>query len=603
MTGYVIAVLSSMVLLTVDLTAQQPRDNQRRALTGTAMITGVVLSAESPSRPLRRVFVRISGTELEMSRSTITTDDGRFTFDSLPSGRYTVMASKDGYVSFASGAVRAGRPGRPVVLAAGENRQMSMQLPRGAVITGMLRDPQGDPLPGLRVVVLSMRFAAATGEQRLTVVPDREAVTDDRGVYRLFGLEAGSYLVSALPRFPNAGVASEVIPMSRDEVQRALSELQEQRASPRPGMPARSTRAPAPGAAARGIGVSFAPTYYPGTTTEARAKAVDLATGEVRTGVDFDLDYVPLASVDGFVSIPSGARVQLTLFTANPDTPYRTTTAATVGQDGRFRFRRVAPGHYVIAARAFSTPASVTPGSAPNLWGKTEVVVAGDDIEGVGLVLEPGMTLAGELVFEGTTVPPALNGFRLPLQVMARGSVSVPFPTPVVEGSQIVLRGVVPGHYLFLASPQGIRTRVGPWWLKSIVMDDREVLDRPLEILPNTNTLRVTFSDRASQLFGVVTDRDGTPVADSYVVVFSEDARTWFHHSRRVAAVQLNNEGRYAVSNLPAGSYFLAVSSDLENNEWFDPARLSELRATASRVTVTENQVVSRNITVGGRQK
>ncbi len=86
-------------------------------------------------------------------------------------------------------------------------------------------------------------------------------------------------------------------------------------------------------------------------------------------------------------------------------------------------------------------------------------------------------------------------------------------------------------------------------------------------------------------------------------MVFSEDEKTWFHHSRRVAAVQPDSQGRFTVSNLPAGNYFLAVSSDLENNEWFDPARLSELRATASRVTVTENQVVSRNITVGGRQK
>ncbi len=85
-------------------------------------------------------------------------------------------------------------------------------------------------------------------------------------------------------------------------------------------------------------------------------------------------------------------------------------------------------------------------------------------------------------------------------------------------------------------------------------------------------------------------------------MVFSEDAKIWFHHSRRIAAIQLDPQGRYAVSNLPAGNYFVAVTSDIENNEWFDPNRLVELRANASRMTIGEHQAVTRNITVGERR-
>nr|MBA3641592.1 carboxypeptidase regulatory-like domain-containing protein [Acidobacteriota bacterium] len=92
MTKSILALLFPVMLLSVDAAAQQPRDNQRRVSSGTATITGVVMSAESQPRPLRRVRVRISGTELEISQSTITTDDGRFAFDSLPAGRYTVSA-------------------------------------------------------------------------------------------------------------------------------------------------------------------------------------------------------------------------------------------------------------------------------------------------------------------------------------------------------------------------------------------------------------------------------------------------------------------------------------------------------------------------------
>ncbi len=240
-----VALLSAMLLCAPNVAAQQPRDNQQRAVTGTASITGVVLGAETPPRPLRRTRVTISGSELELSRTTITTDEGRFTFDSLPAGRYTVSASKDGYASLAFGAVRPGRPGGLVTVAAGEVRQIRMQLPRGAVITGMLRDPQGDPAPGIPVVVLSRRFAPASGEQRLVPVPGINVSTDDRGIYRVFGLAAGSYLVTALPRFPFTGFPGEVTAASRDEIQRAMAEVQERRTSSRPGMPA-TDPAPAP---------------------------------------------------------------------------------------------------------------------------------------------------------------------------------------------------------------------------------------------------------------------------------------------------------------------------------------------------------------------
>jgi hypothetical protein len=186
---------------------------------------------------------------------------------------------------------------------------------------------------------------------------------------------------------------------------------------------------------------------------------------------------------------------------------------------------------------------------------------------------------------------------RLPLQVRSTGPSGAPLPAPVVEGTQIVLREAIPGVYQYSSAPQGSRSRVGPWWLKSITIDDREILDRPLEIPRSATRLRVTFSDRASELSGFVSDAAGTPITDSYVVVFSEDARTWFQHSRRVAGIPLNAQGRYTVANLPAGDYFVAVSRDLETNEWFDPERLTELRAAASRVTIRENETVSRNIT------
>src|SRR5687767_4843396 len=462
MTRIILALSCSLLLLSTHAAAQQPRDNQRRAIAGNAVVTGLVVSADAPARPLRRVRVTISGSELDVARSTITTDEGQFSFESLPAGRYTLTAAKDGYATTAFGAVRPGRPGRSVTVAYGETRRLRMQLPRGAVITGVVRDPYGDPAAGLNVVVLSRRFAPGTGEQRLQTTATN-AATDDRGIYRVFGLAAGSYLVTALPRFSAVGGAGgEVTTVSREEIQRALSEVQGGRTSSRPGMPASTPPAPAP--PLRRASLSVAPTYFPGTAEESRATAITVAAGEVRTGVDFDLDYLPLVSVEGHVSAPPDARVQVMLSKADPDSPYQTTTTAIPGQDGRFTFRRVQPGHYVIQARAYSQAARAAGTLQASFWGRTEIIVAGEDLEGVGVPLEPTLNLLGDLVFEGTTNPPSLDGFKLPLQVAPRGLGTVPFPAPVVQGSQVVLLGVAPGTYRFMSTPQGIRTRIGPWW-------------------------------------------------------------------------------------------------------------------------------------------
>jgi hypothetical protein len=588
MTRYTGIPLALVLLLVSDPAAQQPRDHQRSDSTGKARVTGLVVADDEEGRPLRRTRVMISGSELALSRTAITSDEGLFSFDELPPGDYTLTASKEGYVPMSFGASRPGRPGRPLPLTGDGSRHVEFRLPRGAVITGVIRDPQGDPAPGVSVALLSHRFSPAAAEREFVPVPGiAPAVTDDRGVYRIFGLSAGSYLVTALPRLPGPPGLAEILPVSKEDVQQALAEMRDRRASARPGMPAPSRSAPS--VIERRAGVSYAPTYFPGTIFEARATAIELAPGQQRTGIDFDLDYVSLAIVEGFVTMPPGMRVQLRLMKADPASPYQGAMGASATADGRFVFPRVPPGHYAIHARAF--PASVRTGATPaesTFFARTEIIVSGERVDGVTLSLEPALTLTGRMTFESSeAAPPMLENFRLPLQIGSRGTA---FPSVVVNGDRVTLQGVVPGPYRFMSTPHGIRARVGRWWLKSIRIDDAEVLDTALTIPPASTQLDVTFSDRASELSGRVTDAAGAPVTGAFAVIFSENPASWFPHSRRVAAVRLNAEGRYVVWNLPSGDYRLAVSADLENNEWFDPERLETLRLGAVRLTLADNE-------------
>ncbi len=78
-----------------------------------------------------------------------------------------------------------------------------MTIARGGVITGIVRDIGGRPVPGVNVRVLKLGYNAVTGERTLGA-PSTGSVglTDDRGEYRAYGLPPGGYLVAVVPSRP-----------------------------------------------------------------------------------------------------------------------------------------------------------------------------------------------------------------------------------------------------------------------------------------------------------------------------------------------------------------------------------------------------------------
>ena len=83
-------------------------------------------------------------------------------------------------------------------------------MARGAVITGAVRDTQGEPQPG--VIVRVLRFVTKDGHGQLERPPGilEDAVTDDEGTYRVYGLPPGDYVVGSI-RFSDSGGPSSII--------------------------------------------------------------------------------------------------------------------------------------------------------------------------------------------------------------------------------------------------------------------------------------------------------------------------------------------------------------------------------------------------------
>ena len=133
--------------------------------------------------------------------SSVRTTTADSLFGELPAGSFTLSASKPGFVETFYGSKHPGRgPGVRIAVTSGQRVEISLKILPGAVITGVVSDSRGYPISGVAVQAVELR-----GQGRVSDSAVR-AVSDDRGMYRLFGLAPGDYVISANPRLVPYGL-------------------------------------------------------------------------------------------------------------------------------------------------------------------------------------------------------------------------------------------------------------------------------------------------------------------------------------------------------------------------------------------------------------
>lgn len=613
------------------------RDASGQPAVGTASISGIVV-VDGAGTPVRRARVSVAAPELRGGRAVLTDDQGRFSFEALPAGRFTLTATKSGYVSGAYGAKRAGRPGTPIQLTDGQELTgLTVPMPRGGVITGIVVDEYGEPAPG--TPVRALRYVMQTGERRLQQAGQDQA--DDRGMYRIFQLQPGEYIVNAVPRNQNESDIREFITTQ-------ISSLVQQAQAEGINVTALANAAGGGPAIAGRIGqlqqqlaeyesdrpTAYAPVYYPGTTTPESAVSVALGAGEERSGVDFRLQLVPTSRVSGLVvtpegALPSGTQVALLPRSATiPLVPGIGRSMARVGGDGRFAFNNVTPGDYSLQARAtVLEDGTVAPGFGRGrggeprqiLWAATDVSVGGMPLPDVVLTLQTGMTVSGQVRFEGGNAPEDLSNIRVTLnprgsETFNLGGIS---PAQTDASGRFTIQGVAPGAYsvtAMLGGGGGGRGRgggrgaplpgiaSGSWTLKSALHEGRDLLDFPVEIGPNESlqNVQIIYSDQTQELTGTIQDTSGRPTADFTIIVFPTDTNYWVPQSRRITATRPGTDGQFSFRGLPPGQYGLTAVTDVEPGEWYDPAFLEQLSTASIPIRLAEGERKVQDIRVAG---
>jgi hypothetical protein len=604
----------------------QVRDATARATAGTSVITGTVATDDPSPRPLGRAVVTVRAAELPVPRSAITDDQGRYTVGNLPAGRYTVGATKQGYVASAYGARRMGRPGIPVMLGADQRFEANIAMTPAGVLTGVIGDELGQPLPGVRVFALDARRPVAPSPRPGSSAgsPGIGVETDDRGVYRIFNLVPGDYLVVATP---TASVPGDILRPSTTEIDRVLARLG---APQPPGLASTSATAPA---AVSASAETLAAVYFPGTPILSDATRVSVGRGEVRDGLNFAVRAVPVVTIEGTVIAPSGTLPQYVEMSIVPANTLRFFALASANPQltqspdtsGRFRYSTIVPDRYTIVARAGSLPPpGIGPGgltvagvpsgvmtSAETMYAVEEVEVTGQPVSGVTLRLQRGSHVSGKVVFDATTqaVPADLTGIRVTVQPLDSSSSTV-LGTRI--GSRLSSRqymqlrpdgtfefpGLAPDAYTVVCT---VPAAAGSgWWLRSAMAGERDVLDTSLELRlgADVSNLVLTLTDRHSELSGMLQTPAGSPASEFFIVAMPADQALRLPGSRRIVSTRPGTDGRFRFVDLPAGEYLLVALSDLQPDELQRADFLAEIARAGVRVALSQGEKKTQDLQI-----
>lgn len=363
-----------------------------------------------------------------------------------------------------------------------------------------------------------------------------------------------------------------------------------------PGRGASTAEAEQPAEAA----TTFVPSFYPGVPSPADAVQVPVGPGQEVSGIDFPLQLFRAVRVSGVVTSAGGEAItggQVFLSAEDARGGLSPTNySGRVGPGGAFSIGAVATGRYVITARVASDVADP-------LFGMQTLSLGDQDLSGVAVTARSGGWLSGSVAFEqsaDTPSPGNLGRMRVqavpltPAQFGGRGGGAGAAAFDPRDGT-FVCDDVPPGVWTIAVS--GVAS---PWIVKGVFQAGRDVTDTGIESRPGTGIedLKVLMTARPSHVTGTVESSSGTALNDYAVVAFPTDKALWRTQSRRIRVVRSDTAGRYAIDGLPAGSYFLAATADVDDGEWYEPAFLDGLKPGAVSVTIGDGDTVSQAIRV-----
>ena len=502
--------------------------------------TGIIrgrITTHPDGRPIARARVMLQRSDKNYAWVDITDDQGRYEITELEAfDDYMISVSKTGFAPRMWGEKQLPEVPTPLKLGDGQVLEnIDVALAEQLWVSGRILDSDGTPFAGAVVSALRPVFV---GDRR-EMVTVAEIITNDKGEYRLFGLPAGQYFISAVdPAFLSTG----------------------------------DHQGP----------LVYAATFYPGVASPETATRLTLEPGQPRENIDFPLSIVKPARVRGKIAsydnqqLVSGA-VVMSPFRADRAASF-SITRVDIRPDGQYEFFNVPPGRFIIRSRGETQSGGTT------LFGAFTLTIAGESTSGVDMTLQPGARLEGLVTWEGRAPKPAAMSEIRVRAPMSDGSLFGDALTGnLVDGDTWVIRGAMVGGHLIR-----VENLPEPWSLKAVYYRGQDVTDIPLtfDLGDTVNALRLVFSDVTTRLDGRILSTASDDYESYRVVAFAANELYWTPASRHVRLVRPDREGRFSISGLPPSQYRIAAVRDVDESDIGDSRTLERLSGQATAMVL-----------------
>jgi hypothetical protein len=504
----------SFALMTFGQSGNQGVSQKPTARAGS--ITGRIVNESGKPMPNARVFV--SGSGRQSVRRMINADEtGRFVADDLPRGSYAITAQASGYVLVRD-------PGDTVHHRPGDS--VNLILKKGAAITGTVMNLDGDPVVGVQMSAILLRDAqgrsvfGSYGSGRYT---------DDRGVYRLFGLPAGTYVVVAGSKIQG----SSMLTAYGDD----------------------------------------APTYYPSSTRDT-AGEVTLQYGGEATGIDIryrgERGYAISGSImDAAMSDSFNVGVSVQLMQASNDAPEAQAFFQPRGGERAFGFYGVTDGDYYVIARR--GPYQSDDGAASK---RIPVKVRGRDVTGIGISLAPLGSIAGRLTLDLATKDVKCETKPAPAveeTLMSISADDTDSSDPPSRFASVLYTPDKTGDFVFQGLPAAsyrLDSRMlldEAWYLRAMTVPgptntpvdagSRGIVVRPGQRI---NGVRFVLGEGAASIRGrVVADKEGAALPDRLRVHLVPAEPNSAEDTLRFIEAEVQSDNSFKLLNVAPGRYWL----------------------------------------------
>jgi hypothetical protein len=372
-----------------------------------------------------------------------------------------------------------------------------LRLEKGGVITGKVTEESGEPVVLARAEVIGLERQSGLSRDFKRLGP---FFTDDRGVYRIFGLPAGRYVVSV----------TQI--QSIDQKQEHIM------------------------------------AYYPGVRSQSQASPVEVTPGSEITGIDFTIErrHSSGGALAGRISRWDGSQVSRAFLWAYANGPSATRAGVVLREDGSYELKDLPLGNYTLEV--------LTQESALVERTRVNVYVGASGTTELNITIEPSAEVSGRFELENGQSPKPVTGLSVLALIEEKGYQR---PGRVEPNGGFRISRLPSGPIRLWAL-----TGASRYYVLRILHEENELPEARLSLEPGARVrgMRVILSDQGAVLRGTVQQATQDKPAAGAWVILTPVGETQQEVERLRRFGRVDQRGQFIMEGIAPGLYFVLAT-------------------------------------------